>query len=322
MDVDLVVVTGATDPNTRCILAAAQAVGVTVAPVIPGPDREPAVSWDPVTGTLWLDGAPVRARGAFLRYDVFGPGGAVPGRGPMDQGRADRALGWYSTLASWASADESLRMFNRTTEQRAGLKGYAIARAAALGVPVPATRLTNDRAAIDALGPPDRLIAKPAGGGSYCRPVDALVADEAAWPDGRAPAPAIVQDRLDYPEVRVFLVGGAPFVFETTARTLDFRSDRDSVTTHVPPSRVPPALMARLMALARDLRLDFCAFDLKTRPGAPATGPMGNLVFLEVNSGPMFSAFDALAGGALAQAMVRWLVTGSTALAGQPLAAE
>jgi glutathione synthase/RimK-type ligase-like ATP-grasp enzyme len=239
----------------------------------------------------------------------------------MDQGRADRALGWYSTLASWAMADDAVRAFNRATEQRAGLKGYAIARAAALGVPVPATRLTNDRAAIAVLGPPEALIAKPAGGGSYCRPVDALVGDDSAWPDGRAPAPAIVQDRLTYPEVRVFLVGGTPFVFETTARTLDFRSDRASVTTHAPPSRVPPALMARLQALARDLRLDFCAFDLKTRAGG-STGPLGDLVFLEVNSGPMFSAFDALAGGALAQAMVRWLVTGRTAEADRTLAAE
>jgi hypothetical protein len=321
MDIDLVVVAGATDPNTPCILAAARATGMTVAQVTPSPESEPAVSWDPATGTLWLDGDPVHARGAFLRYDVFGPGGALPGRGPMDQGRADRALGWYSTLASWAMADDAVRAFNRATEQRAGLKGYAIARAAALGVPVPATRLTNDRAAIAVLGPPEALIAKPAGGGSYCRPVDALVADAAAWPDGRAPAPAIVQDRLDYPEVRVFLIGGTPFVFETTARTLDFRSDRASVTTHAPPSRVPPALMARLQALARDLRLDFCAFDLKTRAGG-GTGPLGDLVFLEVNSGPMFSAFDALAGGALAQAMVRWLVTGRAEQTDRPMAAE
>jgi hypothetical protein len=71
---------------------------------------------------------------------------------------------------------------------------------------------------------------------------------------------------------------GAPVVFETTARTRDFRSDRASVTSHVPPSRAPPALMARLLRLRRAGRRragtgdGALAGDGPRRADRPATG--------------------------------------------------
>ncbi len=293
MDVDILVACGRGDPNTGAILAAAEARGVTVCEVIPDAEGEPAVTWDPVSGALTVDGAEIGARGIFLRYDVFGPGGYQP-----DQGRADRALAWFSTMCSWAYADPGLRFFNREGRQSAAYKGFMLSRAAALGLPLPETRLTNARAAVEAMGPPERLIAKPAGGGAFTSELGAAFEPFAGE---TAPAPAIVQERLGYPEVRVYLVGGVPFVFETHATTLDFRADQRSATTYLPPERLRPELLAGLRRLAGDLRLDFCAFDLKTRESA------GELCFLEVNSGPMFSAFDALTGGALAGAMVDWL---------------
>ena len=298
---DLLVCSGRDDPNTDTILEAAESRSLSVCKVVPDAETEPSVTWDPVFGRLSVDGEAVRARGVFLRYDVFGPGGYAP-----DQGKTDRALAWFSTLSSWAFTDPQVRMFNRLSEQRAAYKGYALARAAALGVPIPATLLSNARGDIEALG--GSLIAKPAGGGAYTSEYGEI--DEQMWGERQtAPAPAIVQERLDYPEYRVYLVGGAPFVFETHADTLDFRADRESRTVHVPSERLGGPLLDGLQRLAVDLRLDFCAYDLKTRAST------GELCYLEVNSGPMFTAFDTISDGALAGAMVDWLVAGEAAKA-------
>jgi len=306
MHYDLIIATGRSDPNTACILKAAADSGLTVCEIIPDSETEPAVAWDPVSGRLTFDGDDVTARGIFLRYDCFGPGGYTP-----DQARSDRALAWFSTIASWAYATPSVRMFNRNHSQAAAHKGYAIHRAAKLGVPIPRTLLTNARDAMADLGADDALIAKPAAGGAFTAELDDL--DVEVWANGTAPGPAIVQEKLVYPEFRVYLVGNEPVVFETHATTLDFRADRDSHTIQRDASVISPELLKPLQNLAADLGLDFCAFDLKTRKET------GELCYLEVNSGPMFSAFDALADGELAQKMVAFLATDASP---QAVAAE
>ncbi|MEM6384779.1 MAG: hypothetical protein AAF718_00955 [Pseudomonadota bacterium] len=306
MEYDLILATGRSDPNTACILAAAEAQGYSVCEVVPDAEDEPAVTWDPVSSRLEINGETITARGIFLRYDCFGPGGYTP-----NQARADRALAWFSTLSSWAYATPEVAFFNRNHSQPAAHKGYAMHRAAQLGVPIPETLFTNDRTAMARLGADDALIAKPANGGTFTAELDQL--DPEAWATGTAPSPAIVQEKLEYPEFRVYLIGGEPVVFETHAATLDFRADRDSRTVWCDASVIPPGLLAGLRRHAADLGLDFCAYDLKTRKAT------GELCYLEVNSGPMFSAFDKLANGALAAQMVNWLVARSQP---QALAAE
>lgn len=292
---DLIVSGGRADANMKTLIDSANDRGLKVLELIQEPGAEPAISWDPTTNVLTVEGEEVTASGLYLRYDVFGPGLHAP-----DPGKADRAMAWYATLVSWAFASPQMRLFNRHTTQAAGYKGYAIARAAHFGVPLPKTRLTNDARAVDDLGTPETLIAKPAAGGSYTAPMEEAL-DEETWVNARAPSPAIVQEKLIYPEVRVYLVGTEAFVFETHSTKLDFRTDPVSQSTYLPNARIPLDMMARLKSLAKDLGLDFCAFDLKTREET------GELCFLEVNSGPMVTAFDEISGGDLARSMALWL---------------
>lgn len=306
MHYDLILATGRADPNTACLLEAAKRQNLSVCEIVPDETSEPAVTWDPVSGDLFVAGEKTTATGVFLRYDCFGPGGYTP-----DQARSDRALAWFSTIASWAYADPSVHMFNRNHSQAAAHKGYAISRAAALGVPLPRTLLTNARDAMAQMGGDEALIGKPAAGGAFTAELSALDSD--VWANGTAPGPAIVQEKLIYPEYRVYLIGDAPVVFETHAQTLDFRADRDSRTIWRDPSVLSPELLGGLRTLAADLGLDFCAYDLKTRKET------GELCYLEVNSGPMFSAFDALADGKLADSMVRYL---AQSVSEQQMAAE
>jgi len=67
--------------------------------------------------------------------------------------------------------------------------------------------------------------------------------------------------------------------------------------------RLPANTLEGLRRLTDEMGLDFWAADFKI-PRAS-----GNPVFLEVNSNPMFSAFDSVAGGAISAAILNYLLT-------------
>ena len=64
--------------------------------------------------------------------------------------------------------------------------------------------------------------------------------------------------------------------------------------------KVPPEV-SMLRKLIAHLRVDFGAADFKT------DGDTGQLVFLELNTSPMFARFDEASEGRLCSAMVREL---------------
>jgi len=64
---------------------------------------------------------------------------------------------------------------------------------------------------------------------------------------------------------------------------------------------VPPELAQPMLQLAEELGLDYAAADFKTCPKS------GRWLFLEMNTMPMYAAFDKAAGGKLVAAMLRWL---------------
>jgi hypothetical protein len=100
------------------------------------------------------------------------------------------------------------------------------------------------------------------------------------------------------PDLRVYRVGEAWFAFELRSEKLDYRVDADvKITALTPPSDLTRPL-GRLM---EHLGLDFGAADFKHCPET------GDYRFLEVNSAPMFSAFDRVASGALSGAILDWL---------------
>jgi hypothetical protein len=71
-------------------------------------------------------------------------------------------------------------------------------------------------------------------------------------------------------------------------------------------------LVRALAALMNDLGLDFGAADFKRCPET------GRHLFLEVNSAPMFSGFDQVLSGALADAILAWLETNAVTSARRP----
>ena len=287
----LLIAGGSADPNLDRLHARARARGLEPLSLRVGPRPPPRLRWDLAGDALLVDGQPVRPSSIFLRHDVFA---AMADPRPAV---AERALAWYTLVSGWALAHDELRLFNRRSRQYGANKPLALHLAHALGLRVPATAFTNDVMALreDVGGP---RVVKPIGGGGLCEPLPEVLA-RTPTREGVAAQPAIVQERLESPEIRVYVVGRRLFAFRVISDQLDYRADD---ATRVEPFEALPADVGRpLLALAEHLGLDWAAADLKTDPRD------GALRFLEINSAPMFVAFDIACEGRLCDAMLDWL---------------
>lgn len=288
----LLIAGGTADPNLDRLEARARRRGLPLDTLRVGPGAPPRVRWDLAGDALLIDGAPRRPAAIFLRHDVFGsmadPRPAV----------AERALAWYTLASGWALAHEDARVFNRRSRQHGANKPLALHLARGLGLRVPATAFTND---VEALrqGAAWPRVVKPIGGGGLCEPLPEVLARTEAR-EGVAASPAIVQQRLQAPEIRVYVVGRRLFPFRVISERLDYRAD--DRTRVEPLDALSRALGRQLLALADRLGLDWAAADLKTDPAD------GEPCFLEINSAPMFVAFDHACDGRLCDAMLDWLL--------------
>jgi hypothetical protein len=90
------------------------------------------------------------------------------------------------------------------------------------------------------------------------------------------------------------------FAFNVISPELDYRSTQNC---RVESTEVPAQLAKRFGTLLEWLGLDFAAADFKTCPET------GELLFLEVNTGPMVVTFDQGTNGELCHTMVKTLLT-------------
>lgn len=288
----ILVAGGDADPNLAPLLRRLAERGTDHLALLVGASAAPRLTWDLERDRLWIGGVEARPTALFLRHDVFTH---LADRRPDVQNRATR---WYQTLMSWALAHEEVAFLNRAYGARQASKPYALYLARQAGLAVPETLVTNDPrdlAPVDA----ETWVVKPVNGGEYTRPLTDARTDE-AWRRRCAEAPALVQRRLIGPEFRIYRVGGRWFAFELRSDALDYRGDPAVAVAAVP---APPALTAPLGVLMDRLGLDFGAADFKTCPET------GRPLFLEVNSAPMFAAFDRVTAGALCDAILDWLDT-------------
>lgn len=289
-DVDVLVVGGDRDPNIAAIGAALGAAGVPCRMLAYGASARPWVAWDLDRDELIVDGEVARPHSVFLRHDVFTQL-ADPRPEP-----AFRAMAWTTTLHGWVLAHPDVRCLNRGSFSSLPNKPHALLLARELGLEIPRTVITNRAGVARGIGD---AIAKPVAGGELTRTLDDALG--AAGDDDVLAAPAFVQERLVAPELRVYVVGDETFTFEVASPLLDYRASPDVTLTYL--GAGPAATAARVRSLAHRLGLDFAAADLKSRPS-------GELVFLEINTAPMFARFDAVAEGALTRAIAAWLAAG------------
>lgn len=282
---------GDRDPNIEALIRRIEARRMKCRVLSVGAQTHPAVLWQLNDDRLTIDGEPIAPSGVFIRYDVFTN---MADRRPES---TYRAHAWYTTVVSWARAHSSVRHFNRAARDSV-LKPHQLHLAAQLGMRIPYTLITNDLDYLDRESERRELVTKPVNGGDYCQELGPILLT-APRRQGRAAAPAIVQEKLVQPDVRIYRVGPVCFTFKLVSDALDYRT---STQTRVEEIETPcPDLVAKVRALTDAMGLDFAATDFKAAEGS------GDLLFLEVNSAPMFLAFDAACEGRLCDAMIDFL---------------
>jgi hypothetical protein len=102
------------------------------------------------------------------------------------------------------------------------------------------------------------------------------------------------------PEIRIYVIGQFAFAFEVRSSSLDYRVNQDAELILLPEVPREVSMLRKLMLW---LGMDFGAADFKT------DHETGQLLFLELNSSPMFARFDQVSGGQLCAAIIHELTT-------------
>ncbi|HEY6250340.1 MAG TPA: hypothetical protein VI685_10285 [Candidatus Angelobacter sp.] len=281
---------GYEDPNLTVLADAAGRSNVEFLDLRLPASGSPAFCWNPEEGAPRFSDKEINVTGAFIRHDVFGGM-----KDPRPEVSA-RAFAWYQTVMGWLLSEPHIRMFNRQISPAASNKPAMLVLAREAGLRIPPTLITNEAARF-AADRPDGMVAKPVMGGDYCYSL-AEALTRAELRSGLAAMPAIVQKRLVPPEVRIYVIGQAAFAFEVRSSSLDYRVNQDAELFLLP--EAPPEL-SLLRNLMSKLGLDFGAADFKTHPDT------GQLIFLELNTSPMFARFDHISGGKICAAILHEL---------------
>ena len=287
----LYVVGGELDPNIGHFQSALRRQRRKFTSILVGPGAHPSLHWDLSQDTLHVDGHAVTPTAVFLRYDVFA--------NLADQ-RAEtayRAHCWYTSVEGWLVAHPTVGTLNRqycgTTNKVATL---CLARE--MGLPIPRTLLSNDVTLLQAASASSKLVVKPVIGGEYTMHLRDVLPDTPKRGRSGA-APAIVQEELVPPDIRIYQIGRHQTAFRITSNALDYRIDANCL---IQPMRVIGSELRRgLRQLTDALGLNFAAADFKVNART------GTIEFLEVNSAPMFAAFDQIVDGALSSHIVELL---------------
>jgi hypothetical protein len=161
-------------------------------------------------------------------------------------------------------------------------KPVQLARVAALGVPVPATLLSNDPESVRAFAAQHpRCIFKPVQGGAHTRRLEPRHLTETNLAH-LAIAPVTIQEEVPGTDVRVFVAGPRVLACEIRTQHVDFRDDPDPRIT---PCSLPAEVAAWCVQAARALELVWAGIDVRRTPE-------GRHVFLEANPSPMFLGFE------------------------------
>lgn len=285
----LLIAGGDTDPQLVRLLKRAAMHGIPVHCLLTGQSGSPRLHWDVRSNGLLDDGESVVVSAAFIRQDVFA---YLKSNNAQDSAAARE---WYVAVSGWLLSSPDIRLFNRGFLPCGAVnKPYVLRLALEMGFQVADTFVSNDIPAMNDLHEYGAWITKPVTGGSYCT----VLEKHEGKVNNILSYPQIIQRRLEQPELRVFRIGDAWFGFRVMSDVLDYRT---STATRLQVTDVPGDLVEKLARLSTHLKLDFAAADFKADPRT------GEWQFLEINSSPMFAGFDQVAGGALSDAILRYL---------------
>lgn len=243
----------------------------------------PKIIWDMDFDRLIIGEKIIKPSSIFLRNDVFN-----------SLSNSTISYTWYKTLRSWGLSHENTTLFNKGYIGMDKARNLMVAKS--IGLSLPHTLITNDIDLLSKVDRPSSYITKPLTGGQYTITLKQYLDNGLKQKKGSPPL-TYLQNRLIQPEVRIFGIGKRQYAFSIQSLKLDYRSDSKTKIIQVP---VPKQLSQKLEILMQNLQLDFGAADFKTCPKS------GQLLFLEINSSPMFSRFDEVSKGQISNAIIDW----------------
>lgn len=178
-------------------------------------------------------------------------------------------------FSNYVTANTNISIYNRDYERETPYKLSNLIAARECGLLIPQTDAGKQ------VNRPDTVM-KPITGGHHTRPGSFFE------------VPVILQNRIVGLNKRLFVIGENCHVFGIATKELDYRDDPNA-TVFV--SEINDAIVSQTRALMRRLGLTFAAADF--------IDDGENTWFLEINSGPMFAAFDYVAHGAIADSLRR-----------------
>jgi hypothetical protein len=251
-----------------------------------GPDLIPRVTFSLDSNAIVLNGQEIEPTSCFVRHDVF--------LHQKTQRETDfaAALNWFYAIRGWSLSRPGVKLFNRHSYLSENNKIENLRLAMQVGLVAPETIVTNEFKTAPADG--ECWIQKPIAGGEYTT----LLSEFTAEGNGtRTSFPRFVQRRLHRPELRVYRIGETLLGFHLRSDDLDYRKNQ---RVEIEPLPVPEELIRPLFRLCDTLGLDFGAADFMKDDS-------GIYRFLELNSQPMFAAFDRASEGKLCDAIIDYL---------------
>lgn len=174
-------------------------------------------------------------------------------------------------------------------------KPAALARVAALGLPVPATLLGNDPEAVRAfVAEHDEVIFKPVQGGAHTQIVTPEHLTDENLRKSLALAPVTLQERVHGTDIRMFLAGERVAACAIVTEAVDFRDDPQPRFEQV---TLPDEVVDHCRRAAAALHLLWTGIDLRRTDDC-------RYIFLEANPSPMFLGFEHYTGLPLSEMLL------------------
>ena len=283
-NVSLLIVGGESDPNTQRVVDQAHLRGVDYVFWDTDQDSARQIAWDFTAPVIDLGEGAFRPGAMFLRYNVFA-------------GDPAHNHAVHDTAESFALSWPEIKLLNRSTLGGGNNKSQNLVRARRCGFAIPETTVLAELSPLKTIPAADEKIIKPLAGGDHAAVVAEVHHDDEYLSQL---VPQFVQERLEGENLRVFSIGGELFAFHLQTDHVDYRTD-DSV--QVNSVAVPEELIEPTRELVSMIGFDYCALDFRFRREFESP------VFLEVNSFPMFVAFDDAAENRLADALLQFLTS-------------
>ena len=280
---DLLVVGGESDPNTQRIVDQAHLRDIDYVFWDTDQDAACQMAWDLHRPEIDLGDRLIRPRSIFIRYNVF-------------DANETRNHAAFNVAESFALTWPAIKLLNRDTAGDSNNKSRNLARARSIGFEVPETVVLGDLSPLTSVPDPSLKIIKPLGGGDHAYVVSEINSDQTRLGEM---SPQFVQEKLDGENLRVFSIGGELFAFHLKTTEVDYRTDDNVSIEHL---EVPSSIVDATKQLVDLIGFDYCALDFRCREG------FNDPVFLEINSFPMFVAFDDACGNRLADAVLNFLL--------------